>query len=61
MPTCRRDRGAMIAGLVNPAVRHGRIYNAPLRRETAANASVGADYISALASPRFPPRPRQTA
>ena len=32
-PTCRRDRGAMIAGLVNPAVRHGRIYNAPLRRE----------------------------
>ena len=55
MPTCRRDRGAMIAGLVNPAVRHGRIYNAPLRRETAANASVGADYISKPAIPTAPP------
>lgn len=33
--------------MVVPAVRSGRIFNAPLQRETPADSSVGADYISA--------------
>ena len=42
MPPCRHDRAAMTEGLVNPAVRQGRICNAALQREPAAIASVGA-------------------
>ena len=45
---------AMTEGLLIPAVRHGRIYNAPLQWKTAVGTSVGADYISARTGPRFP-------
>ena len=41
MPTCRHDRAPMTGGLAVPAVRSGRIYNAPLHRATAARACRG--------------------
>ena len=47
MPTCRHDRVLWTASPTIPAVRPGRIYNAPLQQETVASAPVGADCISA--------------